>query len=54
MIAVVLVKMMRSLNGGVGEDDEESIIMAATFSLSLTSSDEQLDESMSVSQSPTM
>jgi len=36
-------------DGGGGEDDEESIIMAATFSLSLSSSDEPLDESMFVS-----
>ena len=42
MMTVVAVKMMKR------------ITMAATFSLSLSSSDEPLDESMSVSQSPTM
>ena len=40
--------------GGVGEDSEVSITIATTFtfSFSLSSSDEPLDESISVSQSP--
>jgi hypothetical protein len=41
-------------DGDGGGEDARSIAMAATFSLSLSSSDDPLDESMSVSQSPTM